>query len=533
MNASCYCRVSTEKEEQIESLSKQIEFFSELVKIKGHTLHKIYADEISGKQIKKRVQFMQMLKDAEQKKFDILYVKDVSRFARNTEDFLHSIRKLKNLGINIYFVTNNLNVQEGNEFFLTMLAAIAQEESAKLSERIKFGKNITAKKGRVPNFVYGYDKIDKYTLIPNPQEVEVVRKIFDLYINEGYGTGRIAGYLNDNNIITKKNKQRNWSQTVVTQILNNEIYIGKIINKKSEIVDFITGQRKEINKENQIIVERPEIQIISNEDFYTAKSILEGRRDCFKLMNKRDSIKFTLSNLIKCSECGYSFRRCRRQYVENGKEYKWWTCSIRNAKGKNACINDIKVDEEELETYIRLFLKQLIDNKKGIIKDIKYEIKNIINLHNNSMRINKNDIENELKKVTEEKEKYMNMYKNEIINIDELKNYTKDINDEIQKLKILLNTANNENVIEINIEKVINDYFNKVESIIKNKIINNQHLKQIVDKILVSPDGTIKVYLKIDNENNLTFDMPLLFNIPLNKYGTNSNYNMEWLIKIS
>jgi DNA invertase Pin-like site-specific DNA recombinase len=162
MKAACYCRVSTEKDEQLESLSKQIEFFEDFIKNgkEGHTLYKIYADEgISGKQLKNRKQFIQMLKEAEIKAFDVLYVKDISRFARNTEDFLHNVRKLKGYGIKVLFISNNLDVQEGSEFFLTVLAAMAQEESANLSKRVKFGKNVTAKKGRVPSFVFGYDKI--------------------------------------------------------------------------------------------------------------------------------------------------------------------------------------------------------------------------------------------------------------------------------------------------------------------------------------------------------------------------------------
>jgi site-specific DNA recombinase len=536
MRAGCYCRVSTDKDEQIQSLSKQIEFFTDFVVNKGHELFRIYADEgISGKQVKNRTQFIQMLKDAEQKKFDILFVKDISRFARNTEDFLHSIRKLKNLGINLFFITNNLNIQEGNEFFLTMLAAIAQEESAKLSEKIKFGKNITAKHGRVPNFVFGYDKIDKYTLVPNVTEAEIVKKIFNLYINEGFGTGRIAGYLNDNHYVTKKNKQKKWSQVVVTQILNNEIYIGKIINKKSEVVDFITGQRKDINRENQIIVERPELQIISEEDFHKVKTILNGKRDNFKLMNKRDSVKFTLSNLIKCSECGYSFRRCQRQYAENGKIYKWWTCSIRNARGTNACINDIKIDEEELEISIKLFLQQLLDRRGKTIKTIISKLNSLINQYNNSTTNSKKDIEKKLNEIVKQKEKYMDMYKNEIINIDELKEYTKDINEEMQKLKTTLSNAGNIDKITTDVEKEVNDYFDIVESIINSDIINNQKLKRIVDKILVSPDGTVKIYLKVDSTNNLSFDMPLQLEetVPYTNIGSYSNYKMEWYLKIA
>lgn len=510
MRAACYCRVSTDKEEQLESLSKQIEFFENFTKSKEHELYKIYVDEgISGKQLKNRTQFIQMLKDAEHRRFDIIYVKDISRFARNTEDFLHNIRKIKNLGLNIYFITNNLDVQEGSEFYLTMLAAIAQEESAKLSERVKFGKNITAKNGRVPNFVFGYDKIDKYTLVPNEAEARVVNKIFDLFVNQKYGTSRIASYLNDHNIITKKNKQRNWHQVVVAQILRNEIYIGKVINKKSEVTDFITGKRREIPRESQIIIERPEFRIITDEMFYKAQELLEVRRDTFHLLNKKESVKYPFSNLIKCAECGYTFRRCQRQYAENGKVYKWWTCSIRNAKGVNACSNKINVDEEVLESAVLQFLGQFLSNKNKAVKYISNEIRQLVNENNSEILNSAKDIERELSDNIKQKEKYMDMYKNEIISMDELKAYTKDINDRIQKYRIALNSVNNIRQASLDIENSVLTYFNKIQNVLSNDILDNHFLKQIIEKIMVSPNGEVKINLKIDNPNDVMLEFAL------------------------
>ena len=107
MKIAAYCRVSTEKEAQIDSLEKQIEFFNEFTQKNGYELYKLYADEgISGKQIKNRKQFQQMMKDAKAKKFERVVVKDVSRFARNTVDLLQSIRELKSYGIQVDFLNN-------------------------------------------------------------------------------------------------------------------------------------------------------------------------------------------------------------------------------------------------------------------------------------------------------------------------------------------------------------------------------------------------------------------------------------------
>ena len=195
MKIAAYCRVSTEKEAQIDSLEKQIEFFNEFTKKNGYELYKLYADEgISGKQIKHRKQFQQMMQDAKLKKFDKVVVKDVSRFARNTVDLLQSVRQLKSYGVQVDFLNNGEVMEGGSEFILTILGAMAQQESANMSKRVKFGKDITAQKGRVPNLVFGYDKIpdERYTLKINEEEAKIVKEIFESYVYKGVGTTKIA-----------------------------------------------------------------------------------------------------------------------------------------------------------------------------------------------------------------------------------------------------------------------------------------------------------------------------------------------------
>ena len=156
MNIAAYCRVSTDKADQLNSLEAQKSFFQEYAGRAGHHLVRLYADEgISGTKIKKRKEFQRMMADAQRGLFDMVAVKDVSRFARNTVDLLESVRKLKALGIEVQFLTANMTSMGNSEFVLTMLAAIAQEESANMSKRVKFGKKLNAEKGRVPNIVYG------------------------------------------------------------------------------------------------------------------------------------------------------------------------------------------------------------------------------------------------------------------------------------------------------------------------------------------------------------------------------------------
>ena len=148
MNIAAYCRVSTEKEDQLNSLEAQKQFFAEYTKKTGDTLVKLYADEgISGTKIKNRKEFLRMMSDAEHGIFDMVVVKDISRFARNTVDLLQNVRKLKALGIETQFLTANMTSMGNSEFVLTIFGALAQEESANTSKRVKFGKKMNAEKG--------------------------------------------------------------------------------------------------------------------------------------------------------------------------------------------------------------------------------------------------------------------------------------------------------------------------------------------------------------------------------------------------
>ena len=170
-----YARVSTEHEAQLSALENQIQYYDEeLAKHPDWVLYDRYIDEgITGTSTKKRPNFMRMMEDAQNGCFDLIITREVSRFARNTVDLLQSVRKLKALGIETQFLTANMTSMGNSEFVLTIFGALAQEESANTSKRIKFGKKVNAEKGRVPNIVYGYDK--------------TIGDYFNLTINQLYG----------------------------------------------------------------------------------------------------------------------------------------------------------------------------------------------------------------------------------------------------------------------------------------------------------------------------------------------------------
>lgn len=501
MKIAAYCRVSTEKEAQIDSLEKQIEFFNEFTKKNGYELYKLYADEgISGKQIKHRKQFQQMMEDAKHKKFEKVVVKDVSRFARNTVDLLQSVRELKSYGVQVDFLNNGEVMEGGSEFILTILGAMAQQESANMSKRVKFGKDITAQKGRVPNLVFGYDKIpnERYTLKINEEEAKIVKEIFESYVYKGIGTTKIAWDLNDRGIRTKKTKSK-WVQTSIVRMLKNPIYTGRVTNKKSEVTDFITGTRKDLPEEEWIVVERSEMRIISDELFNRAQEILAQRSNEFKLNNKREKTEYVFSTLIYCKHCGYSFRRIKRKYKEDGPEYIRWVCSGRNSMGVNHCPNTTVIDEEELLNAIKIYLKSIIKNKKNFMKTVEKEFEKITKLRENNER-SEESLLKEIEKVTVKKQKYMEMFQNEIINIQELKKYTNPLNEDIARLERKLKLITSEIKEKDVLEKELNKTIKTVDDILNNETITNAMLKTIIDVIEVDSDGNIEVRLKLLNE---------------------------------
>ena len=501
MKIAAYCRVSTEKEAQIDSLEKQIEFFNEFTKKNGYELYKLYADEgISGKQIKHRKQFQQMMQDAKAKKFDKVVVKDVSRFARNTVDLLQSVRELKSYNVQVDFLNNGEVMEGGSEFILTILGAMAQQESANMSKRVKFGKDITAQKGRVPNIVFGYDKMpnERYILKVNEEEAKLVKEIFESYVYKGWGTTKIAWDLNDRGIRTKRDKAK-WVQNGIVRMLKNPIYTGRVTNKKSEVTDFITGTRKDIPEDEWVIVERPEMRIISDELFNKAQEILAQRSNEFKLNNKREKTEYVFSTLIYCKHCGYSFRRIKRKYSDTGKEYIRWVCSGRNSMGVNHCPNTTVIDEEELLNAIKIYLKSIISNKKDFMKAVEKEFEKITKLREVGER-SEESLLKEIEKVTTKKQKYMEMFQNEVINIQELKQYTNPLNEDIARLKRELKLITSEIKEKDVLEKELNKTIKTVDDILNNQTITNAMLKTIIDVIEVDSDSNVEVRLKLLNE---------------------------------
>ncbi|MCI9416508.1 MAG: recombinase family protein [Eubacterium sp.] len=500
MNIAAYCRVSTDKTDQLNSLEAQKEFFSEYTRRTGDTLVRLYADEgISGTKIKNRKEFLRMMSDADHGFFDMVVVKDISRFARNTVDLLQNIRKLKALGIETQFLTANMTSMGNSEFILTIFGALAQEESANTSKRVKFGKKMNAEKGRVPNIVYGYDKTigEYFNLTINEEEAKVIRQIYKWYTEEGFGGAAIANKLNDRGIRTKRNCK--WSQNATCRILSNELYTGKIINGKQEVSDFLTGQRIEKDETEWMVVDRPELRIIDDETFEKAQEILSSRHDAFQMTRERQSNKHLFSTLIKCKECGWSFRRSVRKYKNT---YIRWICSGHNGKGADSCPNAVTIDEGELIKVLQEYFTEVLKQKKKVIQYVIREFQRVYKSKNENLKY-ENELTEKLIKLKKSREKYMNMYTDDLISREELNEKIGGMRNEIERLEKELKMVSYNLTKGEHLEAILNNTFKTIEDITDVQQMTNAQLKHIVQKIEVDKDGNVDIYLRIPGDLGL------------------------------
>ncbi len=500
MNIAAYCRVSTEKEDQLNSLEAQKKFFADYTAGTGDNLVRLYADEgLSGTKIKNRREFLKMMSDAEMHLFDMVVVKDISRFARNTVDLLQNIRKLKALGIETQFLTANMTSMGNSEFVLTIFGALAQEESANTSKRVKFGKKINAEKGKVPNLVFGYDKIpgDYFNLAINEQEALVIKQIYDLYINYGCGAAKIANVLNENGIKTKRNCR--WSQNAVCRILTNELYTGKVINGKEEVEDFLTGKRAERDETEWIVTEKPELKIIEPELYEQVRQIMSERNKRFKTDNVKQSNKHLFSTLIKCKECGWSFRRSVRKYKNT---YIKWVCSGHNGRGADSCPNAVTVDENELIEVLQNYFAELLSNRKNVVKYVVNEFRRVYKAKDENISYEK-ELKAKIAKLENTRQKYIDLYTDDIITRAEMNEKIGGSKKELERLQNELKAVSYHLTKEEQLEGILNNTFKEIEDITDVRNMTNAQLKKIVQKIEVDKDGNVDIYLRLFGELGL------------------------------
>lgn len=338
IRVAAYCRVSTDSEKQETSYEAQVSHYTEYIKSKPEwQMVEVYADDgISGTNTAKRDEFNRMIADCEAGKIDLILTKSISRFSRNTLDCLKYTRKLKALNIAVFFEKENINTMDSKgEVLLTIMASLAQQESESLSANVRMGIQYRNQPGKVQinhNWFLGYTKDAEGNLVIDPEQAEIVRRIYREYL-EGASFLQIKRSLEADGIPNGAGHLK-WHESNIHQILTNEKYIGDALLQKTYTVSILDKKRAANNGEMpKYYVEDSYEAIIDRDVFMKVKAEI-ARRANLKPDGKRRvySSKYALSGMVFCGHCRDIYRRVK--WNNRGCKSTVWRCVSRVLKGK-------------------------------------------------------------------------------------------------------------------------------------------------------------------------------------------------------
>lgn len=343
LRTAAYCRVSTDSSDQEHSFAAQVKYYTEMLeKLPDSTLVDIYADEgISGRGTAKREDFKRLIADCKKGKIDRVITKSVSRFARNTVDCLETVRMLSKLGVTVCFEKEHIDTAHmTSEVLLALSGTQAQDESVSHGNNMRWSYTNAMKSGNFLGMIatYGYTLINRGTVIINEEEAKVVRMMKDMYLS-GMGLQKIANYLNTHGI--KRRNGKPWNTMSVKYVLTNERYVGDALLQKT-ITTFEYPPRKIRNdgSQPQYYVENCLPAIFTREERAAILALMEQRG-----IKGRKTGGHPLSKLLRCSECGHSYRRIVTQTDV------LWRCAYRSS-GKTDCTIYTVREEDVCQAFI-------------------------------------------------------------------------------------------------------------------------------------------------------------------------------------
>lgn len=395
IKVAAYARVSTDSEDQKNSYESQLKYYMEKMNSNPKWIAtEVYADEaISGTQDYKRNDFMRMINDALNGKFNLLLTKSISRFARNTVDTLSYVRKLKEKNVAIFFEEENINTLEmSGELLLTILSSVAQQESETISSHVKLGLKMKMQRGELVGFHgcygYEYDKLTK-TLTINEEEKKVIQYIFGRYA-QGAGTTMIAKELTEAGIPTRRGNPI-WCETVIRKIIKNEKYKGDVLQGKTFTVDPITHRRLEnMGEEQKYLIEKNHEAIIDDETWNKVQEILQARSENYNKGTRNGAFRrmYAFSGITYCAFCGRLVTR--KNWVNNKKA---WYCSTAIKQGRKHCRDSKPIPEIVIEKCFLDAYRVLCADKTTIIRNFMEKAEPILQENNSKEEIEKLNIQ--------------------------------------------------------------------------------------------------------------------------------------------
>ena len=383
-----YGRVSTEHEAQLEALEKQMQWYEDQTRYHPNwTVVGRYIDEgITGTLAKKRPAFMRMIEDAKQRKFDLIVTREVCRFARNTVDTLVLTRELKNYGVEVYFVSDNIWTLGGDgELRLTIMATLAQEESRKISERVRAGQAVSRENGVLygNGNIIGYDRVDG-TYVINPEQAATIRTVFELYA-QGFGQKEIV------NELTRRgckdgNGNVKWSCVKISRILRNATYMGYVCYNKSKVNNFLEKKRIKNLDEDTFVLKKGDFEPIVSEALWRrCECIRKSRIQKYQMPSGEERRRGTRIpqhlwvKKLRC-RCGSGYNRFKWRVLQDGTPIYGYQCNYRTQSpaksfveknhltGQKSC-DAISICEWKLDLMAKRIFEQLWgDQREAVLK---------------------------------------------------------------------------------------------------------------------------------------------------------------------
>ena len=502
LRVAAYARVSTDKEDQSNSLSSQRNYFAEFItNHENWKLSDVYYDEgISGTQTKNRTGFNQMIQDALNGELDLIITKEVCRFARNTVDTLSYTRQLKEAGVGVIFTIDNIDTRDSDgELRLTIMASIAQEESRKTSERVRWGQKRQMEKG----VVFGRDLLG-YTvhngkLSINEEEVPVIKAIFHKYVNEGKGTHVIARELMEEGMRPKRIAL--WSNTVILRVLRNEKYVGDLLQKKTYTPNYLTHAKKYNHGEEDMVYLKNHHEPIINRELWTRTQEELKRRSPSEEQKSKHSNRYWCSGKIRCAECGSRFVS-RTKKLKNGEVYRAWRCHSaanhgalkKDADGKNIGCDNSSINERSLKTCMHYCITLVQGEKDTLKKEILEEISKLQKEAANEMSSKK--IQRKIEKLETKKRQSIDLMLEGLITKEDLKKQTDWYNEELESLNIQLAEALSKDKVQSRQVNDMEQYIKALDEIMDIGEHNELLYKEVLDYIEVHKGSILDIWLK-------------------------------------
>ena len=523
-----YGRVSTEHEAQLSALENQIQWYDDQLRCHPNwMLVERYIDEgITGTQAKKRPAFLRMLDDARAGKFDLIVTREVCRFARNTVDTLVTTRELKSIGVEVYFVEDNIWTMDGDgELRLTIMATLAQEESRKVSERVKAGQYVSREKGTLygSGNILGYDRVGD-TYVINEAQAETVRMIFDMYLNEGLGTGKIAQRLTELGRLNASGLNK-WSHGVISRILNNQTYMGVIAYGKSFSNNYL--EQKRINnrdKSTYIYREGKFPAIVSQEDWHRAQEIKASRmRERFsprtgkKVRHCVQENKDLWGSKLRCT-CGCGFRKnVWHRYEDRPTSYGYQCYNILNngsaKQRREAGADDTgycdqpMIADWKLELMGKAILEQVFRERRDLIQYTIGLIRQSCRTAR-SAETSKAAITAQMERVKVKKENLLDMRTEGEITKEEFLAQRKKLDAELQRL-----TAEQERQIQSNTIDPDQPEWGRIQDALEEILDLSQPkpnpdlIRRFVTRVVPNGKSDFSWYLNLDGRGTTAVDM--------------------------